>query len=69
MGRNAEQYGNAMIRTGSRCPLPVLVMLLLLGALACATAAKTTSVSVGVGLPAPWGAVTIGTAVPIGYGW
>ena len=58
-----------MNRTGSRCSLRVLAGLMLLGAAACAGTATTTSVSVGIGLPAPWGAVTIGTAVPMGYGW
>lgn len=49
--------------------LVVLIALMLLGAAACFQVGSTTSVSVGVELPSPWGAVTIGTAVPIGYGW
>jgi hypothetical protein len=47
----------------------VLIALLCLGAVACAGNATDWSVTVGMGLPAPWGAVTIGTAVPMGYGW
>ncbi len=55
-----------MNRTGSRCTLVMLAALLLLGAAACFQVGRSTSVSVGVELPAPWGAVTIGTAVPVG---
>jgi hypothetical protein len=54
-----------MNRTGSRCTLVILTALLL-GAAACFQVGRSTSVSVGVELPAPWGAVTIGTAVPVG---
>lgn len=58
-----------MNRTGSPGSLVVLIALLLLGALACAGNATHWSVTVGMGIPSPWGAVTIGTAVPMGYGW
>ena len=58
-----------MNRSGSRGSLVVLIALLCLGAVACAGNATDWSVTVGMGLPAPWGAVTIGTAVPMGYGW
>lgn len=58
-----------MNRTGSRCTVALLTALLLLGAAACFQVGNTTSVSVGVELPAPWGAVTIGEPVPVGYGW
>ena len=51
---------------GSRCRLVMLAALLLLGAVACFHVGRSTSVSVGVELPAPWGAVTIETAVPVG---
>jgi len=50
---------------GTRAILTVL----LLGAAACFQVGNSTSVSVGVELPAPWGAVTIAEAVPLGYGW
>jgi hypothetical protein len=58
-----------MNRTGSRCTPVVLVALLLLGAAACFQVGNTTSVTVDAELPAPWGAVTIGEPVPVGYGW
>lgn len=58
-----------MNRTGSRCTLLMLTALLLLGAAACFQVGRSTSVSVGVELPAPWDAVTIERAVPVGYGW
>ena len=57
-----------MKRARSRWPL-LLAGLMLLGMAACATVGGTTSVTLGFGAPAPWGSVTIGTAVPIGYGW
>jgi hypothetical protein len=58
----------SMNRTGSRSS-PLLLALLLLGVAACAAVGTTMSVSVGFGAPAPWGAATIGTSVPMGYGW
>lgn len=58
-----------MNRSGSRASLVVLIALLCLSAAACARNATNWSVTVGMGIPAPWGAVTIGEAVPMGYGW
>ena len=58
-----------MNRSGSPSSLLVLAALLLLGAVACARVGSTMSVTVGFDAPAPWGTVTIGTAVPMGYGW
>jgi hypothetical protein len=40
---------------------------LLMMVLACA--GGHMSVGVGFAVPAPWGSVSIGTSVPIGYGW
>jgi hypothetical protein len=57
-----------MNRPGSRISV-VLLVALLLGAAACAGVGTTMSVGVGFGAPAPWGGVTIGTSVPVGYGW
>lgn len=58
-----------MNRSGSHCSRLWLIALLCLGAAACVGNASYWSVTVGMGIPAPWGAVTIGTAVPMGYGW
>jgi hypothetical protein len=58
-----------MNRSGSRSSMLVLIALLCLSAVACAGNATNWSVTVGMGIPAPWGAVTIATAVPMGYGW
>ena len=58
-----------MNRSGSRGSLVVLIALLCLSAMACAGHATNWSVTVGMEVPAPWGAVTIGAAVPMGYGW
>jgi hypothetical protein len=57
-----------MNRSGARTSLLVLIALIGLGAAACG-GARYWSVTVGTALPAPWGAVTISTAVPMGYGW
>ncbi len=57
-----------MNRAGSRSSL-LLLAFLLLGGAACAGVGTTMSVSVGFGAPAPWGAATIETSVPMGYGW
>ncbi len=57
-----------MNRSGARASLLVFIALIGLGAAACG-GARYWSVTVGTALPAPWGAVTINTAVPMGYGW
>jgi hypothetical protein len=44
----------------------LLAIGLLVLALACG---GHMSVGVGFAVPAPWGSVSIGTSVPIGYGW
>ncbi len=58
-----------MRRLGGRALLVSAAVILLLAAEACLGPSTTMSVGVGVAVPAPWEAVTIGTAVPIGYGW
>ena len=58
-----------MNRTRRRRGFVMFAAVLLLGLAACYQVGRTTSVSVGAELPAPWGAVTIRQAVPMGYGW
>ena len=51
-------------------PARVALAVVVLGTIAAAACAPNyMSANVGVVVPAPWGGVTVGTAVPIGYGW
>ena len=53
----------------SRPARVALAVMALVAIAAAACAPNYMSANVGVVVPAPWGGVTVGTAVPIGYGW
>lgn len=48
-------------------PLARIIVLLLVAGAACGK--PYMSAGVGVSVPAPWGSVTVGTTVPVGYPW
>jgi len=56
-------------RHAAALPLRLALALLVVAGLVAACNPNYMSASVGVVVPAPWGGVTVGTSVPIGYGW
>ena len=67
MSREALRAAAARHATARRERLALALLLLAVVAAACGPGYM--SANVGVVVPAPWGGVTVGTSVPIGYGW